>query len=107
MWVTGTSWAPATLRLRSGSPRRFRGLAPARQGFLRTTWRKGWAIWPGDSIPVATWYRSGWKRWWLRRSIRGDLDGLVPEVPDGGQAAEISSYDDHPMAGDLFLLIHR
>ncbi len=25
---------------------------------------------PGESAPVATWYRSGWKRWKLRRSTR-------------------------------------
>ena len=31
-------------------------------------WRSGGAIWPGDRMPVATWYSSGWKRWWLRRS---------------------------------------
>jgi hypothetical protein len=23
---------------------------------------------PSESTPVATWYRSGWKRWWLVRS---------------------------------------
>ena len=34
----------------------------------RTMWRIGGAIWPGDSMPVATWYSSGWNRWWLRRS---------------------------------------
>ena len=35
---------------------------------LRSTWRNGGAIWPGERMPVATWYSSGWKRWWLRRS---------------------------------------
>ena len=30
--------------------------------------RSGYAISPGDSAPVATWYVSGWKRWKLRRS---------------------------------------
>jgi NADH dehydrogenase FAD-containing subunit len=31
--------------------------------------RIGAAISAGDKAAVATWYSSGWNRWWLRRSI--------------------------------------
>ncbi|ETB03709.1 hypothetical protein O978_12435 [Mycobacterium avium subsp. paratuberculosis 10-5864] len=24
---------------------------------------------PSDTMPVATWYSSGWKRWWVVRAI--------------------------------------
>src|SRR5262245_24205806 len=38
--------------------------------FRRRMLRSGCAISPGARAPVATWYRSGWKTWWLRRSTR-------------------------------------
>src|SRR6185295_19048370 len=34
----------------------------------RRMWRMGIAMSAGFSAAVATWYSSGWKRWWLRRS---------------------------------------
>ena len=65
----------AARRDRSRSPRR----APTRTlSERRTTWRIGGAIWPGDSMPVATWYSSGWNRWWLRRSTSVTSTGSWP-----------------------------
>ena len=37
--------------------------------WFRKTSRVAGAIAPPDRMPVATWYRSGWNRWWLVRSI--------------------------------------
>ena len=65
---------------------------------VRSTWRSGGAIWPGESMPVATWYSSGWNRWWLRRSTSVTSTGLRARKRTRGQAAEPAADDDHPMA---------
>ena len=48
------------------------GLAEDDRGIAlsRRIERSGWAISPGESAPVATWYSIGWNRWKLRRSRR-------------------------------------
>src|SRR6266545_3481469 len=35
---------------------------------------------PGESAAVATWYRSGWKRWWFRRSRTVTWTGRPPSA---------------------------
>ena len=48
--------------------------------FLRIA-RIGEAIYPGISAEIATWYRSGWNRWWFSRSTsttRAARHGSVP-----------------------------
>ena len=65
----------------------------------RRTWRNGGAIWPGDRMPVATWYSSGWKRWWLRRSSSVTSTGRLAEEPAGRQPTEAPADDDDAVAG--------
>src|SRR5262245_23028425 len=51
-----------------------------------STSRVGGAISPSDRIPVATWYSSGWNRWWVVLAIMvtstsDRLSALVPNSP--------------------------
>ena len=51
-----------------------------------STSRVGGAISPSERIPVATWYSSGWKRWWvvfatIVTSTSALLSALVPNSP--------------------------
>ena len=47
----------------------------------------------GESPAVATWYSSGWKRWWLRRSTSVTCSGARRSAR-GGEPAESSADDD-------------
>ncbi len=60
---------------------------------LRTICRIAGAIWPGGRRPVATWYRSGWNRWWLRRSITVTSTALAGQESGGGEAPETTAND--------------
>ena len=54
---------------------------------------------PGASAPVATWYSSGWKRWWLRRSTSvRSIAVVLPEPARRVQAAESAADDRDPVA---------
>ena len=65
---------PPCGQVEPGPPRRAgRGCSA---GGCRTD-RSGAAMFAGDSAPVATWYRSGWNRWKLRRSMRVTSTGLL------------------------------
>ncbi len=51
-----------------------------------STSRVGGAISPSDRMPVATWYSSGWNRWWvvlatIVMSASARLSALVPNRP--------------------------
>ena len=61
----------------------------------RSTSRVAGAISPSDRIPVATWYSSGWNRWWVVRAIivtstSARLSGRVANRP-----AEAGADDHH------------
>ena len=48
--------------------RRPRPARPSRSGACAARGATAARSGPGERMPVATWYSSGWKRWWLRRS---------------------------------------
>jgi len=54
----------------------------------------GGAISPSEMMPVATWYSSGWNRWWVVRAIKLDVDVRTLEGLGGVQPAEPRSDDD-------------
>ena len=70
---------------------------PAVFRWRRSTLRIGGAIWPSDRIPVATWYSSGWNRWWLTRSTRVRSTGRALQEPGREQPPEPAADDDDAM----------
>ena len=64
-------------------------------------WRRmsriGGAMSPSARIPVAIWYSSGWKRWWLLRSMTVDINVSVSQSPGGEQTAEAAAHDHDAM----------
>ena len=56
--------------------------------------RMGDAMSPGDSVAVATWYSSGWNRWWLWRSSTRHAHWRLAQGLGGAQPAETAADDD-------------
>ena len=61
---------------------------------LRNRWRTGAAIADADSPAVATWYSSGWNRWWLVLSTSVIVHRRMLERAGRFEAAEAAADDD-------------
>ena len=61
---------------------------------LRRMARIGVAISSAREPAVATWYSSGWNRWWLRRSMTVTCTGACASAFAADKAAEAGADDD-------------